>query len=461
VPRNYSDRDLKILFGLSGNRCAFPTCRNEIIARATDFDPAAVVGQVAHIVASSEKGPRGDPDFPKEQLDREPNLLLLCGQHHALVDKQPNTFTVEQLRRWKQKLGAGKSAPSEGPTDLPTTEAGDAPLTAFISWAHSHRSWDDERAAAWRDSVLAFAAALDSSGVRPEIDLYRLHDPETDWSRYGTTAIRESDYVLIAISAAYRERWEGSNRPTEGAGAAWEANALMGMFDRNQRKFRRKVKVVVLPGQAVDDIPDELRSGVQRFELSDLSAASLEPLIRTLANRPMYLRGRAEPVPPVYPEGSLDPTDAAELTSSASPDELVESLRDAVDRGKYPLAHRIAFELAAATAAEVGDPAETPLQHAPDDLKVFRVVDVEWRPDEDAVQPAVPHLLQTVTTRARKERPGRARLVGAHPQGAVGFVRASGGVQRVAPLDSLELRRFARDAEGVIAELRTIARRRP
>lgn len=457
MPRNYSDRDLKILFGLSGNRCAVPGCPNEIIARETDADPAAVVGHVAHIVASSEKGPRGDPDFPKDQLDREPNLLLLCAHHHAIVDKQEGTYTVERLRRWKQEIGTGRPAPAESATEPPTAGAGDESPTAFISWAHSHRSWDDERAAAWRDRVQLFAAALDASGIRPALDLYSLHDPAVDWARYGTTAIRHNDYVLIAISAAYRERWEGSNPPTEGAGAAREINALMGMFDRDQQEFRRKVKIVVLPGGTVNDIPDELRSGVQRFELNDLSAASLEPLVRTLTNRPMYVLGREEPVPP---EGALDPRDAGELEPSTPPDELVRLLREAVDRGRYPLAHRVAFELAATTAAEVGSPAEIPLRQEPEELKMFRVVEVEWRTDESRAQAAVPHLLQTVTTRARKERPGRARLVGAHPEGAAGFVRTDGEIQRVDPLDSLELRRFARDAEGVIAELRTLARRR-
>lgn len=71
------------------------------------MDEAAIVGQIAHIVAHSAAGPRGDQRFPPEELDREPNLLLLCAHHHALVDSQESTYTVEELRRWKdaQVLG--------------------------------------------------------------------------------------------------------------------------------------------------------------------------------------------------------------------------------------------------------------------------------------------------------------------------------------------------------------------
>jgi len=118
LPRNYLPRDIKLLFALSQNRCAFPGCDNPIVADATDADEAAVVGHIAHIVASSVRGPRGDPAFPQEDLDREPNLVLLCAHHHALVDAQHSTYTVEDLRRWKE------AHTRERPPQHASTEAG-------------------------------------------------------------------------------------------------------------------------------------------------------------------------------------------------------------------------------------------------------------------------------------------------------------------------------------------------
>lgn len=101
MARSYYDKDLKLLFGLSAARCAFPMCREPVIVEKTDVDPAVLLGQIAHIVAHSDNGPRSDRSFPKELRDRYDNLILLCSTHHDQVDGQPNTFTVAHLRQWK------------------------------------------------------------------------------------------------------------------------------------------------------------------------------------------------------------------------------------------------------------------------------------------------------------------------------------------------------------------------
>jgi predicted house-cleaning noncanonical NTP pyrophosphatase (MazG superfamily) len=63
-----------------------------------------VLGKVAHIVAHSDNGPRGDPMLPARDRDRYDNLILFCGQHHDVVDGQPNTYTTQDLRAWKEDL---------------------------------------------------------------------------------------------------------------------------------------------------------------------------------------------------------------------------------------------------------------------------------------------------------------------------------------------------------------------
>lgn len=100
--RNYRDSDLKVLWGAQA-RCAFPGCRTPLVVPATAVDPARVIGKIAHIVAHSDDGPRGDPTFTEEDRDKPDNLILLCGTHHDVVDVQPNTYTVGDLRRWKEE----------------------------------------------------------------------------------------------------------------------------------------------------------------------------------------------------------------------------------------------------------------------------------------------------------------------------------------------------------------------
>jgi len=66
-------------------------------------DRAAIVGEIAHIVANSDTGPRADPTFPKDQRNKYENLILLCPNDHTPVDKQDSTFTVQDLRSWKNE----------------------------------------------------------------------------------------------------------------------------------------------------------------------------------------------------------------------------------------------------------------------------------------------------------------------------------------------------------------------
>jgi hypothetical protein len=73
----------------AGGECSFPGCHE---------------GQVleeAHIVAREPGGPRADPSIPRRELDRYDNLILLCPTHHAVVDVEPEEWTVEKLRAMK------------------------------------------------------------------------------------------------------------------------------------------------------------------------------------------------------------------------------------------------------------------------------------------------------------------------------------------------------------------------
>lgn len=93
-----SDKDRKILWGRSGNRCAM--CRRVLVAARTATDDEAVVGDEAHIAARSPGGPRFG-ECPVHATDRYENLILLCRVDHKVVDDQPRYYTAEHLRRLK------------------------------------------------------------------------------------------------------------------------------------------------------------------------------------------------------------------------------------------------------------------------------------------------------------------------------------------------------------------------
>jgi len=95
--RSYTARTLKELFALSGNQCAYPDCTNEIVVEGTQDSDAAVVGQICHIYAASDDGPRGKPGLTTEERNSAANLILMCGHHHPIVDKQWETHPAYLL----------------------------------------------------------------------------------------------------------------------------------------------------------------------------------------------------------------------------------------------------------------------------------------------------------------------------------------------------------------------------
>ncbi|WP_318578389.1 hypothetical protein [Ochrobactrum sp. AN78] len=103
VARNYSQASLKILFGMSGNQCAHPDCSEPIIASATDYSDAKVIGQIAHIYAHSDGGPRSIEGLTPAERDAASNLLLLCPTCHVKVDAQHETYPGAMLLTWKSQ----------------------------------------------------------------------------------------------------------------------------------------------------------------------------------------------------------------------------------------------------------------------------------------------------------------------------------------------------------------------
>ena len=53
------------------------------------------------LVATSPSGPRGNNELSPAHRDDYSNLLLLCPTHHALVDSNPEKWTVDKLKLMK------------------------------------------------------------------------------------------------------------------------------------------------------------------------------------------------------------------------------------------------------------------------------------------------------------------------------------------------------------------------
>jgi hypothetical protein len=69
--------ELRKLLQRSGNVCAYPGFTVMLTSAGTGSDPIVVVSEVAHIVAESPDGPRGDSLLSEPERNRYENLILL------------------------------------------------------------------------------------------------------------------------------------------------------------------------------------------------------------------------------------------------------------------------------------------------------------------------------------------------------------------------------------------------
>ena len=59
-------------------------------------------GEIAHVIAASGDGPRGDSAVEPVVLGAWDNLILLCANCHTVVDKTPDDHPVQLLLSWKE-----------------------------------------------------------------------------------------------------------------------------------------------------------------------------------------------------------------------------------------------------------------------------------------------------------------------------------------------------------------------
>lgn len=96
-----SEQDIKLLWGRAAERCAFPDCRVKLTQDKQLASKSFPLGEHAHIIGAKENSPRGKSNLTQSERDSYFNRILLCPNHHTLIDKNPEDFTVEKLHLLK------------------------------------------------------------------------------------------------------------------------------------------------------------------------------------------------------------------------------------------------------------------------------------------------------------------------------------------------------------------------
>ena len=94
--RKYSLISIKRLFALSGNKCAFPGCTEQLVNREN-----ALYSNICHIEGANEGGERYNPSMTDRERADYQNLILLCPKHHFETNNVEK-YTVEILKKMKE-----------------------------------------------------------------------------------------------------------------------------------------------------------------------------------------------------------------------------------------------------------------------------------------------------------------------------------------------------------------------
>lgn len=120
--RAITKTQLKPLIALTRNMCAMhdhaPSCDGFSLVRNDIF-----VGEIAHIAAAEEGGKRWDATMDDDQRNSNENLIVLCPNHHTLIDSDEDTYTTPMLLEAKRTHEESADQQSFDPPDHILDEA--------------------------------------------------------------------------------------------------------------------------------------------------------------------------------------------------------------------------------------------------------------------------------------------------------------------------------------------------
>lgn len=85
------------LWARAGGRCQYRGCNDDLIGDLISGREDGTFGFIAHIVADSADGPRGEPQRSALLARALENLMLMCARHHKLIDVDDEAGHPEAL----------------------------------------------------------------------------------------------------------------------------------------------------------------------------------------------------------------------------------------------------------------------------------------------------------------------------------------------------------------------------
>ncbi|MBG6063539.1 hypothetical protein IWX83_003349 [Flavobacterium sp. CG_9.1] len=189
------DVDKLKLWVRSGGRCVI--CNKYLL----DLNYDVSIGEMAHVVgwSKAKKSPRGEVELALENRNTVDNLILLCADHHKIVDTKEllEEFTLERLIQHKtdheQRVHHLTDLQIDSESLVLRMLGGIRGATVEVSKEHARNVvFNSER------KFALFINSFDKHGI--EIDLNAMPDPEENWESYwsmGKSIIDKSLHPLM------------------------------------------------------------------------------------------------------------------------------------------------------------------------------------------------------------------------------------------------------------------------
>lgn len=174
--RSPDEKARLLVWGRAAGRCQFTNCGKRLDHDLVSGELGKNFAYLAHNVASSPGGVRGDPELSHELADDPDNIVLICDVHHRVIDDQKNSGTYDVAAVRAMKLA------SERRIDRLLSNPV-APAAHVVRM--SATVGDNETAIPWRDCVDAVVPTFTLADDRPiDIKLRGMDHKDSDPNYY-------------------------------------------------------------------------------------------------------------------------------------------------------------------------------------------------------------------------------------------------------------------------------------
>ena len=160
----------------AAGRCEFRGCNEPLWQNNLTLSDGNFA-EVAHIIASSEDGPRGSEESPDLQIDFS-NLMLLCPRCHKEIDDDPDRYPIELLRQWKQEHEKRIEIQTSYPEEIHKS-------TVVLFTVKIKDRIPRINPEAYRNAM--FPKYPVDEGIKIEIPDFDRHGDEVEWNTYART----------------------------------------------------------------------------------------------------------------------------------------------------------------------------------------------------------------------------------------------------------------------------------